>query len=93
MKRSWRAERVAARMRVLPRTVEPWMLFTDAGELRLSAYAHGGLADLFHGWTITYDTHSRTYRARCGTLASTGWSRKADLYRWCRDNSQTGGQP
>jgi hypothetical protein len=85
-----REARIQALIQRLPKQVAPWMYFTDAGEMRHPAFRHGGFSDEYHGWTITYDAADRSYIARGGGQRVVGFSRKLELYKWCRDNSLTG---
>ena len=87
---SKKVQRIEQQMRVLPRRVEPWMLFTDAGEMRLPAFRHGGFADEYHGWTITYSPGDGTYSALGSGQRGTGYYHKQEMYKFCRDNSLTG---
>lgn len=90
MRPSKREQRISNRMAVLPRRVEPWMLFTDAGELRHPAYSHGGFADEYHGWTITYHPADRSYTATGSRQRVGPFYRKQEIYKWARDNTLTG---
>jgi hypothetical protein len=83
------AAAVAPRMAVLPRTVQPWMLFTDGGEMRHAAFSHGGFSDTYHGWTIVYDTMARQYQARHRGRRSEPFAQKSEVYKWARERSLT----
>jgi hypothetical protein len=70
----------------MPKTVKPWMCYTQAGEMRMNMFRYGGYVDKYCGWNITWDSTLKEYRVSEHPGNSVTFGRKNEAYSFARQN-------